>query len=481
MKNDLKVIKKLYGEKMAKFCKENFPTILEYDGYLTNILVSSFNPNHTLFTDLEENCILKLFKKFVISKFTRKREKVITDKTPEELLNEVGYILYECHSEEEIQRFKKYYADGEKICTFNGGRLNKCRVFFAVKKNATEIERCEYPAREDNYGTSVISIQFDKDGTNTLSIKNRYNDTVENADATFANDLDNIIPGLTYSFEKYYGIIQTCPQFAFSIPNYVKARDGRYYKYNYRIGNVYYCPNNTIIDNLEVKKYEKEKYLIFDYFFLDLRCKELKFYDKNIEDSFVETIGKIEKVEILNSEDKCEKTVYLTPQNGNVIEIHLDKENRMLNLVNDNLKEIPKYYLFYNIFLQSITLRDSEKIGLSFLFNNKSLEYLEAPVLKSVEDNFLAQNKELLEIYLPLLEKSGFNFLAFNQRIQKLYAPNLRNIGGNFLARSKGLKELIVPNREEIIKKYFKNNPYLNGQVRIEGEMGYEQNDTKHR
>ena len=40
----------------------------------------------------------------------------------------------------------------------------------------------------------MISIQFTKDDAHTLSIKNRYNHSVNDPDATFSNNLDNIIP-----------------------------------------------------------------------------------------------------------------------------------------------------------------------------------------------------------------------------------------------------------------------------------------------
>ena len=33
------------------------------------------------------------------------------------------------------------------------------------------------------------------------------------------------------------------------IPGYTVAEDGKYYKYNYEINNIYYCPDNIIIDN----------------------------------------------------------------------------------------------------------------------------------------------------------------------------------------------------------------------------------------
>ena len=62
--------------------------------------------------------------------------------------------------------------------------------------------------RQDEYGTSVISIQFDRDDTHTLSIKNRYNHKVEKPDATFSNNLNNIVAGLTKSFADYKGMRQ---------------------------------------------------------------------------------------------------------------------------------------------------------------------------------------------------------------------------------------------------------------------------------
>ena len=157
---------------------------------------------------------------------------------------------------------------GEELCTFNGGRLNSCYVFFAVKKNVNEIKRENFknPFRQDEYGTSVISIQFSKDDTYTLSIKNRYNHTVNNPDATFSNDLDNIIPGLTKSFENYYGHQINSSKQVFELDGYVRANDGKFYKYNYEVDNIYYCPDNIIIDNFEVKREyanEKERYRVY--------------------------------------------------------------------------------------------------------------------------------------------------------------------------------------------------------------------------
>ena len=205
IEKELKKIKKMYGEDFMHLCRTLFPTILEQEDLLYNILLQNFAGNsRTLYEDIMSNGLEEKFKNFIFSRFdVEKREKQMApSKTPYELLDEAGYDLYECHSEEEIQRFRKYYEPNEELCTFNGGRLNRCVVFFAVKKNVDEIKRENFrnPQREDEYGTSVMSIQFSKDGICTVSIKNRYNHTVDNPDATYGNDLDRIILGLRQSF-----------------------------------------------------------------------------------------------------------------------------------------------------------------------------------------------------------------------------------------------------------------------------------------
>ena len=189
MSDELKMIKKCYGEKMAHLCRSLFPVILEEPGVLLHLLLDNYDRSHLLIDDiLEWDGYIKSFKDHIYSSFhEEKKEYAEVAKTPAELMSEAGYILKECHSEEEIQAYKKYYAANEELCTFQGDRLNRCRVFFAVKKDVDSIKREDFknPEREDLYGTSVISIQFTKDGSNTLSIKNRYNHRVINPDATF--------------------------------------------------------------------------------------------------------------------------------------------------------------------------------------------------------------------------------------------------------------------------------------------------------
>ncbi len=461
MDKELKKIKKLYGEVMMHYCRDNFALILDTPDLILNILTSNFHPTHELYNDLEENNLLLKFKEYIFTKINKEEEKVVeVTETPEELMAQAGYNLYECLTEEDIQKFKKYYAKGEELCTFRTHRLRTSRVFFAVKKNVDEIKREDFPnpSRQDEYGTSVISIQFTKDGTNTLSIKNRYNHTVDNPDATFSNNLDNIIPGLTDSFEEYYGLKQQFTTKGFEIPGYILANDGKYYKYNYEMDNIYYCPNNIIIDNFEVKKYPKEKYLVLDYFILDLEQRKIYFYKPVINDFFLKSLGQIEKIEIRN--EKEEKKVLITPAEGEVIEISLDKLNRIISYKNNNIKEINYAFLNLNKCLRQIEMNNVVKIDDLFLHDNRALSDLNLPKLEVVGHDFMYHNLALRKLNLPNVKMVGHSFLERNCKLNLLYMPNLEKVGNSFLGFNNALKRISLPNLTDVLDDFLVNNYY---------------------
>ena len=142
MDEELKKIKKIYGEEMAHLCRNLFPSILEHEDMLLEILNKNIAPSRSFASDIIENNLYNDFQKWIYSVVHKeKKDLVETNKTPYELMNEAGYILYECHNEEDIEAFRKYYAPGEELCTFKGRRLERCYVFFAVKKNVDEIKR----------------------------------------------------------------------------------------------------------------------------------------------------------------------------------------------------------------------------------------------------------------------------------------------------------------------------------------------------
>ena len=492
--DDLKLIKRHYGEQMAHLCRELFPTLLETPGLLYKTLTSKFEPSRLLYKDIKENKTEDIFKTIIYNTVDNS-EDIEVDKTPYELLKEKGYTLYECKTEKDIQSFRHFYKRGdgktlpeyeewsipptpigEEICTFRGDRLDNCYVFFAVKEGAENLNRDDFKGKEnrqDEYGTSVISIQFSRGKNNTLSIKNRYNHTVRNPDATFSNNLENIAEGLTKAFEKEYGLNINSNNTLIDMPGYVLADDGKYYKYNYEADNVYYCPDNIIIDNGKVVKYDKSRYLVIEHFILDLHEKTLKSYfpaDK-FEEDFREpsednpeicnsTIKSI-KVE---SNDKNGKTITI---NGDIV-IGINEKNQIISYKNDHITKTYSSYLIYATNIEEIDLPNLEEIndeflpkakklkrinipkaktiGYGFLFGAKELETIDLPNVISIGDRFLSENTSLKEINLPLVEVIGEEFLRSNNTLERISLPNVKSIGEEFLCDNTVITEVNLPN-----------------------------------
>ena len=468
---ELNRIKKLYGEKFMHFCRSIFPSLLEQEGLLTEVLKSTFATNsRTLYDDIVNSDLEEEFKNYIYSKIDVEKEKpeIIGEKTPYQLLDENGYNLYECNSEEEIQSFKKYYKSGEELCTFRGNRLNRCVVFFAVKKNVEEIKREDFnnPKREDEYGTSVMSIQFTKSQNSTVSIKNRYNHTVNNPDATYGNDLDEIAPGLTQSFEKLLSerglTLNRSNIEAFYIPGYIVADDGKYYKYNKEFNGNYYCPGNVIIDLGNVIKLEPEKQELIDYFILDKENKTLSLYDSVISDSFIDGFKNIDSIEMANnnnSEQKTKTIIIKEKSSDKPITIEINKEsNSIIGYTNENLTNLGDNFLGYNEKLSKLVAPNVTSIDDDVLANNKGLEEFEAPNLTKIGDNFLEYNEQLSKFNVPNVIYIGNSVLMLNKGLEKFEAPNLTEIGDDFLGDNKQLSKINVPNVIYIGNRVLGNN-----------------------
>jgi hypothetical protein len=427
---DLGRIKRHYGEDMMRLCRALFPTILEREGVLYKVIDSSFAHSKLLYDDILDNRKIADFQNYIFTYVGIKTDEVPTDKNPYELMKEAGYTLYHCKTEEDVNRFKKYYAKGEALCTFKHvqSRLDLCHVFFAVKDNVDDIKREDFKInfRDDLYGTSVISIQFDKTTkSNTLSIKNRYNHTVVNSDATFGNNLDNIIPGLTHSFEKYFKlniINNKTPNF--EMKDYVKAQDGRLYRYNYERNHIYYCPNNIIIDNNRVvEDYKNEQFILLDYFLLDLKNKIISKYDESIPDSFTDSIKDIEDIKVTVSRKTKEKKIGITTKNSNII-IFVDKFGRITKYMNDNLKYFGDYFLLHNKVLNELVTPNVEYTGNFCFKENTELKELSLPDVKRFGDYFMCSNEKLSRFDVPLDISFGSRFMKNNLYVNELLKVN---------------------------------------------------------
>ena len=514
VKTDYEIIKDNYGEAFAKFCREYFSTILITPGLLSRILLDNFADNHWLLDDIVKNKKVEEFKNFIFYTYfdyINKQELEDAPKhiveTPEVLMEKAGYILYKCETKEDIDRFKKYYKSGEELCTFRDeDRLDDWVVYFAVKKNVEEIRREDFtnPKRQDAYGTSVISIQFTRGENSIISIKNRYNHTVQDPDATFSNDLENIYPGLTESFEVHHGISFMKGSKYLDLGGYVLASDGKRYPYNYEVANIYFCPNNIIIRNGEVIKLDKSRYEMFDYFIFDkVEKKFIKLHGVN--DSFTDGVENVQKIETFVDKNTKERTLKITfidsetnetkyfivttNERGQMVRADVEncisssapylRESKELSslrapnityLPNDSIKhaklkvlslesveEIDSYCFTMTKYLEEINCPNLRRVGDNSFLMLESLRVLDIPKCDTIGSRCFLDCFSLEELSLPRVTSIGSNSFPTTYKLRRLNLPLLQSLGNSCFKFCNELEELSAPNLERIFSYCFED------------------------
>jgi len=507
MQKDLAWVKNKYGDDMVKLCRDNLESVLEHEGMLRELLDKYFSHNKFLHEDLVIQNKVDEFRAFIYSKMKTDDGRAVENDTgfsATELFQQAGYTLYpECKTEADIQSFRHYFYridgkipvyqegmlpepfSGEELCTFNGNRLKDRRVWFAVHKDADKIKREDFvnPQRQDAYGTSVISIQFLKDKTNTLKITNRYNHTVINADHTFKSNLDNIKEGLTVAFEKEFGVrdLKNCDKNNFELDGYVLACDNRYYPYNYELDGVYYCPNNVIInlDTNEIKKLPTHQ-ILADYFVIDCKNNTIELLDKFINDEFINEF--VDYIKHINVEAKGK--IKIIKKNETCVFIKLNKKNQIVSFENESIARCGDRYLIHNKYIEDLSMMQLEYVGNNFLYSNNHLKSAKLPKLKKCGeyflfkassltnlnvfnlqkcgDYFLGQNRYLEKLNMPALIECGDYFFDFNTRITNVDLRNLQICGNGFFYGNMSLEKLSLPSLKKI------GDDFLYSNIRLE-------------
>ena len=449
--DDLKYIKKHYGEKMSHLCRELFPSILECPGLLYHILSSNFSTSKSLYYDIVNECKQNLFKEYIYS-FIEDNEIIenISCESVKELLESVGYDFYECKTNEDVQKFRKYYKKNEELCTFSDpDRINNYHIFFIVKKNVDEIKREDFesPRREDAYGVSVLDLQFDRGEKQRVSIKSRYNHIVFNPDATYSNNLDLIVPGLSLAFKKEYGFnIDKNYRIGFFLNNYEKARDGKFYKYNNEIHNIHYCKDNTIIKNGNIIDDYKDKgrYTLFDYFILDHKEKKIILYDENIHDSLlIHLNGRIDNIDIIKKDENREIRIIYDKDKLAIFKIN--KDNKLIGYSDEGLEKTEKNFIYFNEAISELHLPNLETASNGFMFYNRVLKELDLPKLIECGEGFMSLNYSIISVNLPNLRKVGSSFLHDNLYLDEISLPNLEECGDYFLNNNSLFRKIDLP------------------------------------
>lgn len=153
---------------------------------------------------------------------------------------ESGYTTVIFDDEQAIADCKKYYSAGEVICTYNNleKRMQEYHMLVAIKEDIDKIKRPTNPQSDDEYGTSIINIQIARNGSH-MSIKNRYNHTVNQCDSTFDNDLNHVTMGLQSMVLGYYGFAGITKVNNKKYNNVVNI-GGIYLKYHTERNNIYF-------------------------------------------------------------------------------------------------------------------------------------------------------------------------------------------------------------------------------------------------
>ena len=395
--------------------------------------------------------------------------KYYTTKDPLELLDEAGYEAWYVNNVEEQNAIAGYFRspkaaahnmtgghprsngnhgglssdptdNGELLCTVYNNldhgdkRFDNFFVIHAVKKEALgddklaeedwHIKPSDNPQREDEYGTSVISIQIPKDG-GSISIKNRYNHTLRgvNPDNTFDNNPDNIIPGLSYALKRHFGVDFVTTDTP--LPNGSDWVHDQIVHYNYEIDNIRFGPD-YYFSGSNITRLVPDHQIMMDYMILDTKTKEVS---SEIKEDTALGIFKVafNGKNIKIAKDKANKTTTITTSDGNSVTV---KDGKIIELVLPGIKEIGKNFLWHNKSLQSVSLPDVEKIDENFMVSNEVLSHFDAPKLQRTEEDFLPNNTALTELNLPELIKIGRYSLGWNHSMKFINLPKAKSVGG---------------------------------------------------
>lgn len=402
-----------------------------------------------------------------------------TPTDPFQLLDQAGYHAYEVHNLEDQNSLRRFFRKNEELCTFRDmHRYENNYIIHAVKhdvwRDPYAIKPAKNPQRQDEYGTSVISIQIRKSG-GFISIKNRYNHTVSNPDQTFNSNPDEIIAGLSAALKGYFNV--DWQSTGVSLPEGFILSGNQILKTNFEINN-HYIGDGFYTQDASVIDIDKNNQVQLDYFIWDNKQKKLlnplKAYDcfpdifnDFIQDKKVTISGKAPNQTILVDGEKVieienNHIVTLNMPHLTAVKDHFLIRNTHLRSISlPNVTTIGNYFLYNNLKLQSISLPNASTIGSYFLSSNENLQTISLPNVTNIGDNFLHNNKVLHDISLPIATHIGNGFLANNKNLQSMSLPAAVSIGITFLRSNEQIKHLYAPNLESVGYCFLRDNTAL--------------------
>ena len=508
--NGYDILKKKFGETASKKIRQFIPFALDYPNEFATFISNKIPEKEDI------PFIVEHLGKRLDGLFRLETDKTIdvveeNNKTPEELSKEAGYVFHRPKSVDDILVFKKDFDNGEVLCTFNNveGRERDNFIFWLrrndaetvlpakkltqeylsedtegsklwrnyLDKNGRKNEDGSYnlsgieALRQDPYGTSSMSVQIGR-RNGSISIKNRYNHTVSNPDATFGNDLNKVIDGLNEAVFNIEGVPKKSTQ-ELSLPDQIVSDNkGRFFRFDNEFDGIYFSKNGYMKDG-EITLIDKSSQRMIDQYLFDSKSKKITSIT-NIEYEYnlgLKNINKIsfekDKIDIKTEDGDLSieliggiaDKVY-----GDITKIgnYFLSNNQTITSVDlPSNVEIKDNFLQRNLILTSINLPSNVEIGNSFLSQNLLLESIDLPKNNFIGNGFLLNNQVLTSVNLPLNKNILNRFLNRNISLESISLPSNQTIGDNFLNNNEDLKEVDLPENQYISKSFLLSNRYL--------------------
>ncbi len=390
---------------------------------------------------------------------------------PFELLHMAGYEFVEYADTLEKQNaIKKYFRPNEELCTFEDKtRFEKFYIINAIKYNIDSIKPSQKPMRQDEYGTSVISIQILKTGGH-ISIKNRYNHSVEYPDSTFDNNPDGIIPGLSIALKKKFNVDWQLT--GNNLPDNFALVMNKIIKYNYKIGDIYFGENFYALHD-KIYEINKDSQVVLDYFIWDNKEKRL-LNPSGLDDGFIDAFNTEIKNKKITAKPKgifADNVEIVRIQNGKIVYVNFPSvghigdgfmrhSNGLMELNLTSVLTVKNEFLRFCRNNVKISMPNLTDVGNDFLGCNTGLTEIDLQKLQTIGDNFLNKNTCIVKINFPNVIKIGLMFMGNNNSVMEFYCPKLKYIGRYFMEKNDCLTELYLSELLQIENRfmYFNNS-----------------------
>jgi hypothetical protein len=419
-----KKIKKQNGEKFAQTIRNHHNGLLEIPELPHILRYAGRDPN-------DAEGLLPYLMTLISPKDSSSSQ---GNRNPFELLDEAGYNAFHANTLAKQNSIKHYFIPEEFLCTFNdAARYTKYHIVHAVKKDVDQIKRDDFKGkedREDEYSTSVISIQMAKKG-GFISIKSRYNHTVSNCDNTLESNPNNIIGGLSAALKKHFDVDFTTSEAP--LPEYFALVGGQIVKYHMEEGDVYFGEKFWATAGT-VHTFDRGRGdALFDGFLFRNETKKLERIGFYHNDSFAENFNEYYGG---NRDLKVDKDGNLT-LNGDVL-IGAEK-SRITSLY------LPAFKHMDNNCLKEVS----------------ELRTIDAPALKSMNLDALRFAPSLVSANLPALERMEEGNLSNVRSLTNLTISSLIYIGPHSLHNLTSLTTFYAPSLEATGKLSLKNLPSM--------------------